>query len=240
MLARFELSAEPANALVSRDDAERRGHSLFDFDLRPSPEVALADVQDARMTLAALAELPAACRWAFLLSRIDGCSSRQIAQRLGITERAVRKYLARALFHLQTRFDRIMKRAHLQVEAAEWLVTLHDSAATQDDFADWRSWIDQDPAHAEVFRGLEETWRRSAAVTRAPVESEVEQAFSTADTESSLQSNAQRRWAIAAASVFVVIGAVLTLWSMQVHTIAADMAELRSTSGLIELLHGRN
>ncbi|MBL8269060.1 sigma factor-like helix-turn-helix DNA-binding protein [Steroidobacter sp.] len=242
MLASAEPSFEPADAVVRNDHAERRGHYLFDFDFRSSPEVTLADAQDARVTLAALAELPAACRWAFLLSRIDGQSSMQIAQRLGVTERAVRKYLARALFHLQTRFDlaRVMKRESIQAEAAERLVTLNDPAASQADFADSHTWMSRDPAHAEAFRRLEETWRRSGAVVRAPVESEVELALSTPDIEPSPRSHVQRRCAIAAAAMFAFACAALTVWNIQPPTIATGTAEVRSMEGLIELLHGGN
>lgn len=104
----FKTAANLAIDRVRRKrTVEQRGHYLFDFDLQPSPEATVAEAQDARVTLEALAELPTACRSAFLLSRIDGLSSMEIAQRLGVTDRAVRKYLARALLHLQARFEQL-------------------------------------------------------------------------------------------------------------------------------------
>jgi len=80
-----------------------RAHYLFDFGTAESCEPAYSAAEDANLTLEALAELPAHCRQAFLMSRIEGLSTEEIGVRLGVTDRAVRKYLVRTLLHLQTR-----------------------------------------------------------------------------------------------------------------------------------------
>ena len=46
---------------------------------------------------AALAALPEACRHAFLLNRFDGLSQREIALRMGISEKTVERHVLRAL-----------------------------------------------------------------------------------------------------------------------------------------------
>jgi RNA polymerase sigma-70 factor (ECF subfamily) len=69
-------------------------------------ERALAARQQLGIVEAALGELPPRCREAFLLSRDEGWSSAQIAVRLGVSDRMVRMYLARALEHVQSALAR--------------------------------------------------------------------------------------------------------------------------------------
>lgn len=57
--------------------------------------------QQLQLVEKALAELPPRCREAFHLSRYDGLGSKEIAHRLGVSDRMVRLYLIRALEHLQ-------------------------------------------------------------------------------------------------------------------------------------------
>lgn len=47
---------------------------------------------------AMLARLPHRVRSAFLLARLDGLTYQQIGQRLGVSERMVKKYMARAMY----------------------------------------------------------------------------------------------------------------------------------------------
>jgi RNA polymerase sigma factor (sigma-70 family) len=60
---------------------------------------------DIRIVSQALDELPPQCRSAFLMSRVEFLDSTEIATRLGVTDRAVRKYIARALVYLQLRLQ---------------------------------------------------------------------------------------------------------------------------------------
>lgn len=71
-------------------------------DLFASPADAVpAALDDIRILSRALSELPPPCRSAFLMSRVESLDSSEIAVRLGITDRAVRKYVSRALVFLQ-------------------------------------------------------------------------------------------------------------------------------------------
>lgn len=71
----------------------------------PAQEALQSRAAEAREDLAlvatALADLPEACRTAFVLSREQGLSSREIAVHLAVTDRMVRLHLARALSHLR-------------------------------------------------------------------------------------------------------------------------------------------
>lgn len=51
----------------------------------------------------ALDELPAACRTAFLLNRVDGVKHRDIAHKIGISVSMVEKHIVRAFIHCRTR-----------------------------------------------------------------------------------------------------------------------------------------
>jgi RNA polymerase sigma factor (sigma-70 family) len=86
-----------------RRTCESSERHFFDLELEPSAESRISAAEDANLTLAALRELPARHRAAFLLSRLEGLSTAEIAVRLGVTDRAVRKYLVHALLHLRAR-----------------------------------------------------------------------------------------------------------------------------------------
>ena len=64
--------------------------------MAPSPEDRAQAVEALLLLDAALGQLPARMREAFLLSRFDGLTYSVIAQRLGISLAAVRKYMLRA------------------------------------------------------------------------------------------------------------------------------------------------
>ncbi|MBL28770.1 MAG: RNA polymerase subunit sigma [Rhodospirillaceae bacterium] len=66
-------------------------------DEAPSPESALHGRERLRLLDDALAELPGNVREALLLSRVNGCSHAEIAERLGVSESMVAKYLAQGL-----------------------------------------------------------------------------------------------------------------------------------------------
>ncbi len=85
--------------------ADHRGHYLFDLEMESSAESATSMAEDATVTMAALGELPARHRMAFLLSRLDGLGTSEIGARLGVTDRAVRKYLVSTLLHLRKRLQ---------------------------------------------------------------------------------------------------------------------------------------
>ena len=64
----------------------------------PSPEARLLIIETLVRIDSMLAALPDRARQAFLLSQLDGLSYAVIAERLGVSERMVKKYMARAMF----------------------------------------------------------------------------------------------------------------------------------------------
>jgi RNA polymerase sigma-70 factor (ECF subfamily) len=64
-------------------------------------EQALSARQQLRAVEAALGELPPRCRMAFILRRHEELPTTEIGERLGVTDRMVRLYLARAIEHVQ-------------------------------------------------------------------------------------------------------------------------------------------
>jgi RNA polymerase sigma-70 factor (ECF subfamily) len=72
----------------------------------PSPERAITAREDLRELRAALQTLPATCRKAFLLRRVEGLSHREIAARLGISTKTVEKYMARSVRFLIETYGR--------------------------------------------------------------------------------------------------------------------------------------
>lgn len=61
------------------------------------PEQHAASHQALRQTGEMIAALPARCRQAFMLRKIDGLSQREIAQHMSISESTVEKHLSKAL-----------------------------------------------------------------------------------------------------------------------------------------------
>jgi RNA polymerase sigma factor (sigma-70 family) len=67
----------------------------------PTPEAATAGTLELQRLHAALAELPEACRKAFLLNRLEGLSHTIIAQRFGVSVRTIDRHMAKAAAHLR-------------------------------------------------------------------------------------------------------------------------------------------
>ena len=63
----------------------------------PSPERHASARQELRQLSQRIAELPAKCRQAFTLRRVEGLSQRDVAGQMGISETAVEKHIGRAL-----------------------------------------------------------------------------------------------------------------------------------------------
>ncbi|MFC4309121.1 RNA polymerase sigma factor [Steroidobacter flavus] len=71
--------------------------------LAPTPEAQIHSQQRLQRMATALNELPAACREAFVLNKLQGLDHRVIAQRLGISVSMVEKHVMRALGHCRDR-----------------------------------------------------------------------------------------------------------------------------------------
>lgn len=77
----------------------------FDLAINAPLDTQLAAQQEVAVIESALTELPPRCREAFLLSRLGGIGTREIARRMRVTERMVRLYLAKAILHCRERLD---------------------------------------------------------------------------------------------------------------------------------------
>lgn len=69
----------------------------------PDPERQLQARRQLEQLEAAVADLPPKCRTVFLLSRVEGLSNRQVAERCGISVKMVEKHLARAIVRCRAR-----------------------------------------------------------------------------------------------------------------------------------------
>ncbi|BBP83718.1 RNA polymerase sigma factor [Pseudomonas sp. Pc102] len=85
---------EPLEVLDEEEDSRHRS---------PSPLRLLAQVQRLGLLQRALDELPALCRDAFLLRRLEGLSHDEIAARLGISRSLVEKHIVNAMKHCRLR-----------------------------------------------------------------------------------------------------------------------------------------
>ncbi|TPQ29218.1 sigma-70 family RNA polymerase sigma factor [Methylomonas sp. EFPC3] len=65
----------------------------------PQPEDAAIVTQRYRRVLEAIAALPAQCRHILLLRKVDELGYREIADRLGVSEKTVQRQLVKAMLH---------------------------------------------------------------------------------------------------------------------------------------------
>ena len=75
----------------------------------PSPERTLHARQVLAVFEEAVQELPAKCRTAFLLRKVHQLSTRETGERMGLTGRMVRLYVARGLAHCTERLQAAMR-----------------------------------------------------------------------------------------------------------------------------------
>ncbi|WP_295460328.1 sigma-70 family RNA polymerase sigma factor [uncultured Pseudomonas sp.] len=68
-------------------------------EVQPSPEDQALILETLTELDALLDRLPARVRQAFLLAQLEGLTYAVIAQRLGVSERMVKKYMAQAMLH---------------------------------------------------------------------------------------------------------------------------------------------
>lgn len=75
----------------------------------PSPEKTLHAAQKLAIIQEAIQDLPAKCRTAFLLRKVHQFSTRETGERMGLTGRMVRLYVARAMAHCTERLQSAMQ-----------------------------------------------------------------------------------------------------------------------------------
>ena len=86
--------------------AHLTGSAEFEFAVfELTPERQLSGEQDLAIFRAAITELPAKCRQAFLLHRVYELQIDEIAERMNIGACMVRRYIARGLDHVRQRLD---------------------------------------------------------------------------------------------------------------------------------------
>jgi RNA polymerase sigma-70 factor (ECF subfamily) len=103
----FRVAANVATDYLRRRAVVRRNADPADEREvhAATQERQLAAKQDLQLIDRAIGELPPRCRAAFIMIRFDGCRPAEVASRLGVSERMVRLYHARALEHLQHAVD---------------------------------------------------------------------------------------------------------------------------------------
>ncbi len=99
VVARRLLIDESRQQLVHRHYLEALAQTGLKADML-TPERILAAVQELAAIIALLSGLPDQVREAFLLRRLDGLPHGEIAGRLGISDRTVKRHIARAYEHL--------------------------------------------------------------------------------------------------------------------------------------------
>lgn len=118
-------------------------------------------------------------------------------------------------------------------DAAEWLVRLNESQATQSDFEEWQRWLADDPRHARAFHALEGTWQLSAQAAIAH-HSRTQPEFTRYRPDEPVASWVRRRKVIrrrralaAAVAILAVASAIGAWWSRQPAVIQTATAEQR-------------
>ena len=118
-------------------------------------------------------------------------------------------------------------------EAAEWLVRLNESQASQADFEEWQRWLAADPSHARAFHAIQGTWQLSAQAAIAH-HSRAQPEFTRYRPDEPVSSWVRRHNSIrrrrtlaAAAAILTLAGAVGAWWSRQPAVIQTATAEQR-------------
>jgi RNA polymerase sigma-70 factor (ECF subfamily) len=97
----FKTAANLAtDRLRSTARRERAGHLEFGEHVEafePSPETSVSAQQELATILTILDELPARCRYAFVMHRFYGHSVAEVAESMGLSVRMVQIYVERAL-----------------------------------------------------------------------------------------------------------------------------------------------
>ncbi len=98
---------------VAREGIDRRS-VVADLDLASPTESSIMAIDELTVLLAALRELPRNCQQAFLLHRFKDLSTVEVAARMGLTDRMVRKHVKRALMYCRLRVQGMKKEQALQ------------------------------------------------------------------------------------------------------------------------------
>lgn len=102
----FKIASNLAvDRIRERQRAAKYSTLTFFDEFRPSTEDEELVQEKIRLVNDYINELPPKCRKAFLLNRLKGLSTAEIAKQMLLSDRMVRKYLARASEYCRTRLD---------------------------------------------------------------------------------------------------------------------------------------
>jgi RNA polymerase sigma-70 factor (ECF subfamily) len=105
----FKTAANLAVDRIRREQTtqrvKRETKFLDELSRRPTPEQSASDAQELRLAERLIDELPPKCRRAFLLHKVYGLDFPDIARQMGLGERMVRTYVARAVLYCRAGLD---------------------------------------------------------------------------------------------------------------------------------------
>jgi RNA polymerase sigma-70 factor (ECF subfamily) len=104
------LAVDRLRHRATRRGAEPKLEVSYGLRAEPGPEELADSGQEADLAEKYLAELPAACRRAFILYRVHELSLGEVAAQTGVSERMVRYYVVQAMSHCRAR----LSEAHLR------------------------------------------------------------------------------------------------------------------------------
>lgn len=142
--------------------------------------------------------------------------------------------------------DRNIDMGRLRMEAAEWVVRIHDRDATEADYVRWQAWLAADPSNHSLYEECEQAWFACTGVSRIPrptsEELHADEYTGTENISTWLQRSKDRRgnagrWtAYAAALTALTIGGI-TAWAllhsrpMVLETTVAEQRSVRLEDG---------
>lgn len=116
--------------------------------------------------------------------------------------------------------------------AAEWVTRLNDAAVTEQDFMTWQAWLAEHSSHATAFQEMQDTWRRSASLSRASLASSHTLNRMRAELVEYVADSARRRTRMlrytALAALLATAAVGLTIWHRAATTVETASGELRS------------
>lgn len=102
----FKIASNLAvDRIRARQRASKHLNLTFFEEATPSVEEVELAKEKIRLINLYINELPPKCRKVFLLNRLQGFSTEEIAQQMSLSSRMVRKYLVRATEYCRTRLD---------------------------------------------------------------------------------------------------------------------------------------
>jgi RNA polymerase sigma-70 factor (ECF subfamily) len=109
------LAADRLKSSKRRERIDRLEFFDETQDFAPSPEGGIAAEQELATLLQLLEELPARCRYAFVMHRFQGHSVAEIAKLMNVTTRTVQLYVERVVEYCE---ERLQRREHDDEQAS--------------------------------------------------------------------------------------------------------------------------